>query len=36
MNPQNGLLGRRLVTKILMKGCAGVEANLNGSKCERN
>lgn len=25
----------RLVMKILMKVCAGVEANLNGSKCER-
>lgn len=25
----------RLVTKIFMTTCAGVEANLNGSKCER-
>ena len=35
MNPLKGLLGLRLVTKIFMTTCAGVEANLNGSKCER-
>lgn len=35
MNPLKGLLGMRLVTKIFMTTCAGVEANLNGSKCER-
>lgn len=32
VNSPKDLHGRRLVTKILMRGCAGVEANLNGSK----
>ena len=35
MNPQKEPHGIRLVTKISMAACAGVEANLNDSKCER-
>lgn len=35
MNFLKGLFGMRLVMKIFMVICVGVEVNLNGLKCER-